>query len=702
MIQGDPMNRATVLVCPEWMSIGLLLASLLLSATSTFAQTEGAVAQWSFEESTKGQVHDSIVGVEDELKGFYKRVKGVSGNALRFDGYTTSIWRKPENVPIITASLSVEAWVAVNTYPWNWVPIVDHRMGEEAGYFVGIDSFGHVGIQARVNDKWQVLASKAQIALKKWTHIAASFDRDSGFKIYLNGQPAGELSAKGAIEPARYQSLIIGRTREPILPSEWLHPKHAVMYSFDGIVDELKIFSRSLSAHDIESDFAQIRAPVEDPLRFAVLPSGPPGPGRFGAYYATLKYEEMWEAPRRVGPQSDVVVRFDELPIRFVFWQGTNYIPAWVTENGKWYTDEFMETGDNCPPGQDCEPMSDQQVRYARVRILESNGARAVVHFRYNLCDVVSVQGANPDPLTGWTDWGDEYYTIYPDGVAVRKQVLRATNTDNFYEFQETMIINSPGTRPEDNINTDALTFVNMRGETATYSWEQPPAKIERPDRPNIQVVNLKSNWKPFQIVSDVRPKVSTYTGEKTYSMFEWWNHWPVAQIASSGVSAVAPDKPSHSSLSHIEGEPTAKTETSMTKIMLHGLTNQSSTALVTLAKSWLHAPPLEVLHGEFLSEGYDREQRAFVISSKSGNAENGLELVIHASVDSPLLNPAFVVKNWGDREPRLKIDGKLVRWGPEFRYGRVNTLEGTDLLVWAKLQSTHSTTFALVSLDGK
>src|SRR5262249_46240537 len=153
-------------------------------------------------------------------------------------------------------------------------------------------------------------------------------------------------------------------------------------------------------ASQIESDFAAVKLPSADPLTFPVLPSGPAAPGAFGAYYATLKYDELWDAARRVGPQSDVVVRFDALPIRFVFWQGMSYIPAWVTESGKWYTDEWMEAVGTCPPGQDCEPLSDRQVRYARVRILESTPARTVVHYRYNLCDVVNYQGANQDPLT--------------------------------------------------------------------------------------------------------------------------------------------------------------------------------------------------------------------------------------------------------------------------------------------------------------
>ena len=65
-------------------------------------------------------------------------------------------------------------------------------------------------------------------------------------------------------------------------------------------------------------------------------------------------------------------MRVDLAPIRMVFWQGTNYGGDWVTENNKWYTDEFVETGGeiDCPGGQDCEPISDKQNRYSHVRIL--------------------------------------------------------------------------------------------------------------------------------------------------------------------------------------------------------------------------------------------------------------------------------------------------------------------------------------------
>lgn len=671
-----------------------VVASVLIPSYSTSAaQSQGLAAQWSFDEKGGAVARDSIRRADDAVTGHFKHVDGIVGGGLRFDGETTGITRVAKDSPQFSNALSVEAWVAVSTYPWNWVPIIDQSRGEEQlrgeiGYSLGIDAFGHLGLKVSVNGKFQTILSKDPLPLKKWSHIAATFENDRGLKIFVNGQMAGELTVPGALTPANDQDLVIGRVRDPVLPLEWIHPKFPVWYSFDGIIDELQLYNRSLSSEEVATDFAKIHLPDKDALAWPKLPSGPHGPGRFGAYYATLKFDDIWDEARRVGPDSDVVVRFDQSPGRFVFWQGTNYIPAWVTENGKWYTDEFMETGGSpgCPLGEDCEPMSDKQNRYSHVRILESTDARVVIHWRYGLCEVEEYICANPDPYTGWTDWADEYYSIYPDGVAVRKGVVWSSNLKKGREFQETIVINAPGTRPEDNINTDALTLANMKGETQVVSWANPPKKGDHWQEANIQEVNLKSTWKPFEIVippGSIRP----YTGEKSYSIFEWWNHWPVQQVKSSGISAVTPDKSSHSSLSHMEGQIVARTDDTITKVMMHGLTTKSAAQLVPLAKSWLSAPNVEMTGNGSKSEGYDLTQRAFVFTRN--DLGSAIKFDLRASNDSPLFHPAFVILNWGEAKPRLQVDGKQVAWGPSYRFGRVYTLQGTNLVVWMNTEAT-------------
>jgi hypothetical protein len=71
-------------------------------------------------------------------------------------------------------------------------------------------------------------------------------------------------------------------------------------------------------------------------------------------------------------------------------------------------------------------------------------------------------------------------------------------------EWQQTELLNQPGTRPQDNVEPEAMTIANMDGETETWSWEKPYGKRASSGAPinggNIQVMNLKSKQRHFPI----------------------------------------------------------------------------------------------------------------------------------------------------------------------------------------------------------
>jgi hypothetical protein len=349
--------------------------------------------------------------------------------------------------------------------------------------------------------------------------------------------------------------------------------------------------------------------------------------------------------------------------------------------------------------------MSDKQSRYSHVRILESSDARAVVHWRSALSEVENYKGAHPDAM-GWFDWADEYWTVYPDGVAIRKQVLRTTDVSKPHEWQESIVINGAGQRPEDNINLDAVTLGNMKGETAAYTWPLKtdrefrfpagPHKFERPDGPNIQLVNLKSEWKPFEVVAPKHARIEVYDQEKTFYTFECWTHWPVSQLVSSGRPCVAADRASHSSLSHIYWDTFENTDHMQSKLLMTGLTTKPSGELAAVAEAWLTPAKVTVSGAGFRNEGYDAAERAYVVARESGAAGNAVEVSLEASAESPVINPAMVVKGWGEAAPVLKIDGKPAAWGKDFRYGLIRKLEGTDLVVWLQKQSTGTVRVSL------
>ncbi len=690
----------------RYITSACMMSTFILMSSRLHAQTLNNGISWNFDEAGGPLIHDSRGSMDDRMEGYWDRVPGVEGTALQFDGYTTQIVRAAKNVPDLGNSFTVSAWVAIDDYPWNWVPIADQELDKQVGFFFGIDAFGHVGFDLDVNGVWQRVTSGMRLPLKKWSRVTATFDGNSGLTIYINGMLAGTLKAKGTFFPAENASLIVGHVREPTLPfPSWLiHPHEPVNYSFDGFLDELEILPHARSAQDERIAFESANVSDRDVIPFAVLPSGPAGVGSFGAFYATLKFKKTWDRINRFGAESDVVVRFDESPIRLVFWRGTNYMPAWVTGNGKWYNDQSVETWDppGCTGGEDCEPMSDKQSRYSRVSILESSPARAVVHWRYALAETRNYAGSVPDPNTGWFDWVDEYWTVYPDGVAVRKQILRGTDLEHTpYEWQESIVINGPGQRPEDDIQPDALTLENMRGETHTYNWgvktdqsfdyPKGPHSLDLPNNANIQIVNLKSEQKPFEIVPPRGVHFRSYSSERSYSMFEWWNHWPVAQIPSSGRPAVAADRTSHSSLSDISWEDYEKTKYTETKLLMTGLTSLQPQQLLPLAKSWLSPPTIKASGTGVVNANYDSSQRAFVIHLPAGAKPSPFLLTIEASPDQPLVDPAFLIENWSG-SMNVYLNGHLQKQSASLRIGESQSINREDAVLWLKLNTTQRT----------
>jgi len=97
-----------------------------------------------------------------------------------------------------------------------------------------------------------------------------------------------------------------------------------------------------------------------------------------------------------------------------------------------------------------------------------------------------------------------------------------------------------------------------------------------------------------------------------------------------------------------------------------------------------------------FESLGYDKSQRAYVLARKTEVEKASLDFTLAGNSQSPVLNPAFIVNNWGDANVTLTLDGKPIPPGKNFRCGHRQTLEGTDLIVWIETESQASVTFHL------
>jgi len=456
------------------------------------------------------------------------------------------------------------------------------------------------------------------------------------------------------------------------------------------------------------------RAPIPDAYsyRIPVLPEGSSDPGPFGAYYTHLKYFKEWDEPWRAGEYADIVVQFDQSSDRFIFWRGTSNVPHWVNDENHWYDNEFCErrAGDAGLPSGCAEPMQDHECRYSHARVIHSHDARVIVHWRYAPTD------GNYDHVfvdqTGWGDWVDEYYTVYPDEVCLRKATLYTSAPDRFNEWHEAIPLVNPGCIPEDVIHMDAVAMTDINRNSRVYSWKNGFPK-DWQDGLNIMLVRLKGKTMPFAIVESRGVWVDEVSMPERhrFNHYDDWPGWPARQRRrkwdrdpNTGYREFWRILPSHSSLMHFEWDYYAKTDgpiKSLTRIMLNGMTAKDDvTALIPLARSWENPPRATILSVGYTGGSYDKTERAYRISRRSADAKS-LEVTLQGSADSPILNPCFVIENWPEEvKAGLTINGQGIEPGSDFRQGIETDWGDWDtkhsLIVWARCSSTETIKFTI------
>jgi hypothetical protein len=638
--------------------------------------------------------------------------KGVSGTALAFDGYFSRIELPRAKAPALTDELTVEAWVALGAYPWNDAGIVhcsaglpidpeDYKHGyrdpyvyrpwQMEGYMLGVDPYGRPifklngrQVGGGVLEPEDTVPARDVLPTHRWTHLAGTYG-NGRMCLYVDGRLVASEPASGPIAlPDR--GVLIGlngdaqRTSDPVSHSKRAANNNLpLVHGIEGLIDEVRIHAQALSAAEIRGSFEAFcpaAAAVTGPdLERRVLPgtvTGQPAT-KFGASCETLKFHDLWDNLWRPDPYRDIVVRFDTVPGRVVFWQGINSGSGWVTENNKWMADQSWEIGG---PHGCAEHMADKRGRFNHVRLIENTDARVVVHWRYASIDVGYVFGR-----TGV--WADEYYTIYPDGVGVRC----VDGIDG--GWHDTQFLSEPGTTCLDNMDLTALTVADMDGRSADLTWQLPNRVPANPiEDACIKRINFKSKWKVFAIYQE-GARINQW-GEQEQSKHTPdpfagpWNHWPVGLNPSDGRYAVSADRVTHAALGGADRTGS---------MILHGFTDQPAASLAALAKSWNRPAAVEdVRNGE--SQGYDRTQRAYVLTA----TDRPVSLTLRGSKDSPIHNPCFVIGNW-DRAAaaRVMIDGKEVAPGKALRQGVVRTpTGGTTMILYLDLQSESPARFQI------
>ena len=177
------------------------------------------------------------------------------------------------------------------------------------------------------------------------------------------------------------------------------------------------------------------------------------------------------------------------------------------------------------------------------------------------------------------------------------------------------------------------------------------------------------------------------------HSKYNAWNHYPFGLLPSDGTVATGIDRVSSSCIGTLYGLHHKLDDGRTDMYNIYGITKLPAAQLKNLNRSWNFAPELTIISGAE-SKGYEKGQRAYVLSKESTKISFSLD----ASEHSPILNPCFVIKNWGsDSNARIKINGKKQTADSKVRQGIIRDTDGSlTLVIWIEQKSNESVSYHL------
>ncbi|MBN2209852.1 MAG: hypothetical protein JW709_00510, partial [Sedimentisphaerales bacterium] len=138
----------------------------------------------------------------------------------------------------------------------------------------------------------------------------------------------------------------------------------------------------------------------------------------FYAYYTKVNSGEPFEQYSRTGEYADIIVAFDGMAGKLVFWRGSSYLPYWETPSGTWYLEEIIpRSGD----GDGIRP--DKVNTYSHVCILENTPTKVLIRWRY----LPQFSGTNPHTGVAREKFVEEYFEVESSG-AVRRVIRNAAD----------------------------------------------------------------------------------------------------------------------------------------------------------------------------------------------------------------------------------------------------------------------------------
>jgi hypothetical protein len=226
----------------------------------------GLVAAYGFNETSGSTVTDASssnnTGIFDG--GVARASNGKFGGALSFDG--SGRVTIPNDASLaLTNGVTLEAWVNPSAVNSVWRDVV--YKGNDNYYLMATSSRSPrpaAGVTRASTYSPVEAFGTSTLPSNTWTHLAMTYD-GTAVRLYVNGTQVSSTPASGALLTST-QPLTIGG--DPIYGQ-----------GFEGLIDEVRVYDRALSANEIKADMnaaiSGTTPPPSDTIRPSVTISSP-------------------------------------------------------------------------------------------------------------------------------------------------------------------------------------------------------------------------------------------------------------------------------------------------------------------------------------------------------------------------------------------------------------------------------------------
>lgn len=213
------------------------------SAEVTAKPNSGQISYLKFDEQTGTQAIDSWGANHGALQTTATRATGHSGLALKLDGTATSYATIPSGIVSTLSDFTISAWVKMDALA-NWMRVFDFGTGTNKYMFLSVQAgSANVMRYAIKNGGTEKQVSfNYVLPLNTWTYFAVTQSGNT-CTLYINGT-AVTSNTTVSIKPST-----IGSTNQNYLGKSQFNDA-----MFKGAIDEFKIYSRALSAQEINTE----------------------------------------------------------------------------------------------------------------------------------------------------------------------------------------------------------------------------------------------------------------------------------------------------------------------------------------------------------------------------------------------------------------------------------------------------------------